>query len=130
MESALENAFSPDHVHGTQLHYDSTGRVEGIVLVKAGYGKVITLDDLRGLLKIGAGRVIYVGDSSSDMRVMFHVNQREGFTVAVLVARTIAQIARRTVLSDDALSVLVSILEESAGWNRPHIRDSLRSRAC
>ena len=122
VESALKNIIPPDHVHGTQLRYDSSGRVEGIVRVNAGYGKVTTLDDLQDLLQIGADRVIYVGDGSSDVHVMLHVNQREGFTVAVSEARTIAQIARRTVLSDDALSVLVPILEEIAGWNRPRIR--------
>ena len=122
VESALEGIIAPDHIHGTQLRYDRSGRVEGIIRVNAGYGKVTTLDDLQTLLQIGADRVIYVGDGSSDVHVMLHVNQREGFTLAVSEARTIAQIARRTVLSDDALSVLVPILEEIAGWNRPRIR--------
>ena len=122
VESALEGLIAPDHIHGTQLRYDNSGRVEGIIRVNAGYGKVTTLDDLQSLLQIGADRVVYVGDGSSDVHVMLHVNQREGFTVAVSEARNIAQIARRTVLSDDALSVLVPILEEIAGWNRPHIR--------
>ena len=34
----------------------------------------------------------------------------------------IAPIARRTVLSDDALSVLVPVLEDIAGWRRSAIR--------
>ena len=122
VESALEGVISPDHIHGTQLHYDDSGNVAGIVRVNAGYGKVTTLDDLQGLLQIGADRIIYMGDGSSDVHVMLHVNQREGFTLAVSESRNITQIARRTVLSDDALSVLVPILEEIAGWNRPHIR--------
>src|SRR3989449_3455410 len=41
-----------------------------------------------------------------------HVNRGEGFTIAASEAREIAQIAKRTVISDDALSVLVPILEE------------------
>ena len=122
VESALEGIIAPDHIHGTQLRYDNSGCVEGIVRVNAGYGKVTTLDDLQALLQIGADRVVYVGDGSSDVHVMLHVNQREGFTLAVSEARTIAQIARRTVLSDDALSVLVPIMEEIAGWNRTRIR--------
>ena len=123
VESALEGVIAPEHIHGTQLRYDNSGRVEGIIRVNAGYGKVTTLDHLQALLQIGADRVIYVGDGSSDVHVMLHVNQREGFTLAVSEARTITQIARRTVLSDDALSVLVPILEETAGWNRPRIRN-------
>ena len=123
VESALEGVVAPEHIHGTQLRYDNSGRVEGIIRVNAGYGKVTTLDHLQALLQIGADRVIYVGDGSSDVHVMLHVNQREGFTLAVSEARTITQIARRTVLSDDALSVLVPILEETAGWNRPRIRN-------
>lgn len=123
VESALEGVIAREHIHGTQLRYDNSGRVEGIIRVNAGYGKVTTLDDLQTLLEIGADRVIYVGDGSSDVHVMLHVNQREGFTLAVSEARTITQIARRTVLSDDALSVLVPILEETAGWNRPRIRN-------
>ena len=122
VESALEGVIAPAHIHGTQLRYDDAGRVEGIVRVNAGYGKVTTLDDLQTLLQIGADRIIYVGDGSSDVHVMLHVNQREGFTLAVSESRSITQIARRTVLSDDALSVLVPILEEIAGWNRPRIR--------
>ncbi len=120
--SALEGVIASDHIHGTQLRYDRSGRVEGIIRVNAGYGKVTTLDDLQALLEIGADRIIYVGDGSSDIHVMLHVNQREGFTVAVSESRNITQIARRTVLGVDALSVLVPVLQDIAGWNRPRIR--------
>jgi 2-hydroxy-3-keto-5-methylthiopentenyl-1-phosphate phosphatase len=123
VESALEGIIAPDHIHGTQLLYDDSGSVRGIVRVTAGYGKVATLDDLQAKLEIGADRVIYVGDGNSDVHVMLHVNQREGFTIAVSESRKIAQIAKRTVLSDDALSVLVPILEGIVGWDRQRIRN-------
>jgi phosphoserine phosphatase len=123
VESALEDIIAPDHVHGTQLDYDDAGGIARLVRVNAGYGKVAVLDDLQAKLQAGADRIVYIGDGSSDIHVMLHVNQREGFTVAVSEARNIAQIAKRTVLSDDALSVLVPILEEIAGWGRPQIRD-------
>ena len=122
VESALEGIVVPDHIHGTQLLYDGLDHVAGIVRVTAGYGKVATLDDLQAQLEIGVDRVIYVGDGSSDVHVMLHVNQREGFTIAVSESRKIAQIAKRTVLSDDALSVLVPILEGIVGWDRQRIR--------
>jgi hypothetical protein len=66
--------------------------------------------------------VVYVGDGSSDIHVMLQVNRRDGFTIAVSESKLVAQIAKRTVLSDNALATLVPILEEIAGWQRPQIR--------
>jgi len=54
--------------------------------------------------------------------VMLHVNRGDGLTIAVSQARHITEIARRTVISDDALSVLVPILEEVAGYSSAQIR--------
>jgi 2-hydroxy-3-keto-5-methylthiopentenyl-1-phosphate phosphatase len=122
IESALEGIVPADHIHGTQLIYDSAGRVESIVRATAGYGKVATLDDLQTKLRIGADRILYVGDGSSDIHVMLHVNRRGGFTIAVSESRQIAQIAKRTVSSDNALSVMIPILEEIAGWEPTRIR--------
>jgi len=123
IESALQDIIPPDHIHGTQLLYDSSGHVESIVRVNAGYGKVSTLDDLQTQFRIGPERIIYVGDGSSDIHVMLHVNRRDGFTIAVSQSRHIAPIAKRTVLSDDALSVLVPVLEEIVGWDTAQIRE-------
>jgi hypothetical protein len=53
---------------------------------------------------------------------MLDVNRGEGLTIAASDARRIAQIARRTVVSDDALSVLVPILEEIGGYTPARIR--------
>jgi hypothetical protein len=53
---------------------------------------------------------------------MLHVNRLNGLTIAVSENKFITQIAARTVLSDDALSVLVPILEDIAGWNSMRIR--------
>ena len=49
------------------------------------------------------------------------MNRREGFTIAVSEAKSIAQIAKRTILSDNALSVLIPILEEIVGWDSTRI---------
>jgi predicted HAD superfamily phosphohydrolase len=68
-------------------------------------------------------RVVYVGDGSSDIHVMLHVNQGEGFTIAVSENRALAQIAQRTVMSDDALSVLIPILEDQLGYTPLQIRE-------
>jgi phosphoserine phosphatase len=122
IESALADIIPADHIHGTQLLYDDSGQVESIIRVNAGFGKVTVLDDLQKKLQVGPERILYVGDGGSDIHVMLHVNRREGFTIAVSQARHIAPIAKRTVLSDDALSIIVPILEEIAGWDTTRIR--------
>jgi hypothetical protein len=111
-----------DHIHGTQLQYDGSGQVESLIRVTAGYGKVAVLDDLQKKFQVSPERILYVGDGGSDIHVMLHVNRREGFTIAVSQARHIAPIAKRTILSDDALSIIVPILEEIAGWDTSRIR--------
>jgi hypothetical protein len=128
VESALEGVIPAGHIHGTQLLYNSDGLIESVVQVNAGYGKVAVLNDLQKKFQIGSERIIYVDDGSSDIHVMLHVNRRDGFTIAVSQARHIAQIARRTVLSDDALSVLVPILEETVGWDTARIRAFFESQ--
>ncbi len=77
---------------------------------------------LQAELSIGPDRVVYSGDGSSDMNAMLHVNEGDGLTIAVSESRCVTQIARRTVLSENALSVLVPILEEVAHWTQPQIR--------
>ena len=93
-----------------------------IVRVPAGYGKVAALEALRTSCEVPGERVIYVGDGSSDIHVMLHVNRCEGLTIAASETRHIASIAHRTVMSDDAMSVLIPILEEIGGFDRPRIR--------
>jgi hypothetical protein len=56
------------------------------------------------------------------VHVMLHVNNRDGFTIAVSENTQLARIARSTVLSDDAFSVMVPILEQVLGWTSAHIR--------
>lgn len=73
------------------------------------------LDELQSRLQISPDRIVYVGDGSSDVHVMLHVNRRDGFTIAVSESKNLAPIARRTILSDDALSPLIPILEEVVG---------------
>jgi len=112
-----------DHIIATRFTYHAqTGEIESIVRVPAGFGKVAAVDALQVQLGIPPERIVYVGDGNSDIHVMLHVNRREGFTIAVSESKALAQIAKRTVLSDDALSVLVPILEEIAGFDAGQIR--------
>jgi 2-hydroxy-3-keto-5-methylthiopentenyl-1-phosphate phosphatase len=123
IQSALEGIVPPDHIFGTRFQYDAaSGEIQSIVRVAAGYGKVAVLEDLRTKLQVGHDRVVYVGDGSSDVHVMLHVNRLDGLTIAVSENKYITPIAKRTILSDDALSVLVPMLEEIAAWDSTKIR--------
>jgi HAD superfamily phosphoserine phosphatase-like hydrolase len=123
IQSALEGIVPPERIYGTRFRYDeSSGEIQSIVRVPAGYGKVAVLEELRAELQVGANRVVYVGDGSSDVHVMLHVNRLGGLTIAVSENHYITQIAARTILSDDALSVAIPILEDIAGWSPKRIR--------
>jgi HAD superfamily phosphoserine phosphatase-like hydrolase len=122
IQSALEGIVDPDHIFGTRFRYAESGEIQSIVRLPAGYGKVAVLEELRAALPIGHNRLVYVGDGSSDVHVMLHVNRLDGLTIAVSENRYITQIARRTILSEDALSVLVPICEDLLGWNGARIR--------
>lgn len=118
--SALENIVPPENIFGTRFRYHpTTGEIESIVRVPAGYGKVAVLDELQTRLGISSDRIIYVGDGSSDVHVMLHVNRRDGYTIAVSDHRFITPIAKRATLSDDALSPLIPVLEDIIGINDP-----------
>jgi phosphoserine phosphatase len=124
IQSALEGIVAADHIIGTEFRYASAGgEIESIVRLPAGYGKVAVLEELRASLPISHNRLAYVGDGSSDVHVMMHVNRLGGLTIAVSENKYITQIAQRTVLSDDALSVLVPILESIVGWSSARIRE-------
>jgi len=126
---ALKDIVPPDHIVGTRFGWDQAGlEIDSVIRVTAGYGKVAAVEDLRLKLALPRDQVVYVGDGQSDIPVILHVNRGDGFTIAASEAREIAQIARRTVISDDALSVLVPILEEIVGFGPGQIRALFESQ--
>ena len=126
--SAMEGVVPAERIFGTRFRYDtSSGEIQSIARVPAGYGKVAVLEELRAERGISADRLIYVGDGSSDVHVMLHVNRMDGYTIAVSENRFLTPIARRTVLSDDALSVMVPVLEDIAGLSSARIRSLFAS---
>jgi phosphoserine phosphatase len=126
--SALAGIVPPQNIYGTELEFDAhSGEVRSIRRVPAGYGKVAVLEELGQRLSISPDRMIYVGDGSSDVHVMLHVNNRDGFTIAVSENRQLARIARSTVLSDNAFSVMVPILDQLLDWRTGQIRALLES---
>ena len=128
IQSALEGVVAPDHIYGTEFEYDPvSGEVESIVRVAAGYGKVAVIEQLESSLGLTPDRTIYVGDGSSDVHVMLHVNNRDGFTIAVSENTQLARIAKTTVLSDNAFSIMVPVLEQILGLKSTDIRALLEA---
>jgi HAD superfamily phosphoserine phosphatase-like hydrolase len=127
IQSALEGLVPRNHIYGTEFLYNEAGQIESITRATAGYGKVAVLDQLQSDRQVGPDHIIYTGDGSSDLHVMLHVNVRDGFTIAVSEAKHVSQVAKRTILSSNALAVLAPILEDVVGWDRPRIRQFFES---
>jgi HAD superfamily phosphoserine phosphatase-like hydrolase len=123
VKSALEGIVPASHIYGTEFLYNDAGEIQRVVRATAGYGKVSRIVQLQGELNIGPDHVIYAGDGSSDVHAMLHVNGDAGLTIAVSESLKVTQIAKRTVLSTNALAMLVPILEEIVGWDQPKIRE-------
>jgi phosphoserine phosphatase len=123
IQSALEGIVPPDRIFGTRFRYnETTGEVDSIIRASAGWGKITVLEELRANLGISHDHIIYMGDGSSDLPVMMHVNHHDGLTIAVSEAKFISRVAKRTVLSASAMSVLVPVLERVMNWNSAEIR--------
>lgn len=128
VEVALEGIVPTDHIHGTQLRYHFSGKIESAICVNTGYGKIVVVDRLRRVPPVAPTGVIYLGGSASDLHVMLYVNAGDGLTVAASLESCIAHIARYQVLSDDGLSLLAPILEEIVRWDAEQIRSFLEDQ--
>ena len=127
VQSALAGIVPADHIFGTEFTYNANGEIETIARTTAGYGKVARLDQLQEDLAIGPGHLIYAGDGSSDLHAMLHVNGDDGLTIAVSETRKVTRVAQRTVLSSNALAMLVPILEKVVGWDQSQVREFFES---
>jgi phosphoserine phosphatase len=128
IQSALEGIVPPEHIFGTRFRYnESSGEVDSIIRASAGWGKITVLEEIRTTLGISHDHIIYLGDGSSDLPVMMHVNQHDGLTIAVAEAKFITRVARRTILSDNAMSVLVPVMENVLHWDSARIRSFFTS---
>ncbi len=128
IQSALDGIVPPDHIFGTRFRYKESGEVDSIIRASAGWGKITVLEELRASLGISHDQIIYMGDGSSDLPVMMHVNQYDGLTIAVSEAKFITRVAKRTVLSDNAMSVLVPVMEKVMNWDSAKIRKFFASQ--
>jgi len=122
IQSALEGIVPPENIFGTRFHYAENGEVAAIIRASAGWGKITVLEEIRAKLGISHDHIIYMGDGSSDLPVMMHVNSYDGLTIAVSEAEFITRVAKRTVLSDNAMSVLVPVMEDVLRMDSAKIR--------
>ncbi len=120
--TALKNILSPEHIYGTIFTYDEKERVCSIIRTGAGQGKVARVDYLKEKEKVPRDRIIYVGDGSSDLHVMLHVNAYGGYPIAVSSTPYLGHISKRTVLSDNALSIIAPILEDIMAYDENKIK--------
>jgi phosphoserine phosphatase len=122
--AALAGVVPAEHIYGTELAFDAgDGEVTAVNRVPAGYGKVAVIEELQQKLAISTDRLIYIGDGGSDVHVMLHVNNHDGFTIAVSENRQLARIAKRIVLSTNAFSIMVPILDQLLRWKVADIRE-------
>ena len=128
IRSALQGIIPADHIFGTEFEFNAKGEIERILQVTAGDGKVAAIDHLLEELQLGSDRLVYVGDGSSDIHVMLHVNRRDGYTIAVSENKYLAPIAKRSILSDNAPATLIPILEDVVGWDTATIRKVFEAR--
>src|SRR5258706_8958519 len=79
IQSALAGIVPDDHIFGTQFHYDqSTGEIQSITRVPAGYGKVAVLDEVRPPPPRSPRPVVYLGGGRSPRHVMMHRKHLDG----------------------------------------------------
>jgi len=109
---ALKGILPPANVHTTKLIYDKNGIVRDVKRVAAGSMKLDILNRVRAREKIPLNRTIYVGDGFSDMYIMLHLRVYDGYPIGVTPSPYIGHVSKRTVVSEDALSLLIPILED------------------
>lgn len=112
VNEALRGMLPEDRIFGTRLIYDKKGIVVDVERTNAAHAKVSTVDMLKEKEKVPHDRIIYVGDGASDIHVMLHILSYRGYPITVSPAPYMGHICRRTVLSDNVLSILVPILED------------------
>ncbi len=120
---ALDGIIPPENIYATTFEYDKHDIVTEVERTGAGDAKVATLDALKIHLKVPRSQIIYVGDGISDVHVMLHVKAYNGYPIAVSSSPYMGHIAKRTVISDNALAVLIPILEELNGYSERQIID-------
>jgi len=123
VKEALKGILPDERIFGTKLIYDDKGVVIDVDRTNAAHAKVATVDMLKEKEKVSHDRIVYVGDGASDIHVMLHILSYRGYPITVSPAPYMGHICRRTVLSDNVLSILIPILEDIIKLSENEIRD-------
>ena len=121
IEKAVKHIFPIDHIYGTTFIYKN-GIVQDVERTNAGHAKVATIDMLKQKENVARDAIIYVGDGSSDIHVMLHIMACNGYTITVSPAPYMGHICKRSVISDNVLSLLVPILEDFLKYDQEKVR--------
>jgi 2-hydroxy-3-keto-5-methylthiopentenyl-1-phosphate phosphatase len=127
IEKTIENILPADNVFGTTFIYKN-GIAHDIERANAGHAKVATLDMLKEKENVPRDAIIYVGDGSSDIHVMLHIMSYNGYTITVSPSPYMGHICRRSVISDNVLSILVPILEDLLKYDKEKIQAYFEGR--
>ena len=123
ISEAVGKFLPRENIFGTEFIFNDKNIVVDVKRTGAGDAKVATVDELKNRNKIPRENIIYVGDGVSDIHVMLHVGTYGGYPIAVSQSPYMGHISKRTVVSDNALAVLVPILEDIAEYSDEKIRD-------
>lgn len=128
VEKALDGILPADHIYGTTFIFDQNDIAVDIERTGAGHAKVATLDMLKEREKVPRYRIIYVGDGASDVHVMLHVLSYKGYTISVSLTPYMSHICKRTIVSENALAVIVPILEDILRYDESQVRKFFEER--
>ncbi len=121
IEKAVEKIFPAENIFGTTFVYENDV-IKDVDRTNAGHAKVATLDMLKQKEGVTRYSIVYVGDGSSDVHVMLHVKSYQGYTITVSPAPYMGHICRRSVISDNVLSILVPILQDILKYDEGKVR--------
>lgn len=121
VEKAVEHIMPADKVYGTDFIYKND-IVQDIERANAGHAKVATIDMLKEKENVPRDAIVYVGDGSSDVHVMLHILSYNGYPITVSPAPYMGHICRRSVISDNVLSILVPILMDILKYDQEKVR--------
>lgn len=127
IDKAVEKIFPAENIYGTTFLFEE-GVVKDVERTNAGHAKVATLDMLKQKENVTRYAIIYVGDGSSDVHVMLHVKSYQGYTITVSPAPYMGHICRRSVISDNALAILVPVLQDLLNYDQGRVRKFFEDR--